>query len=92
MVSNIERDRYADTGFSLADTRSDLNAHLFRQMMAKSGAERLIIGCQMAAAARQLVWSGIPEQLLQIERRSIFLKRDDGEAVTDDTTRRESQK
>lgn len=79
MVSKVEPDRYADTGFSIGDTPADLNDHLFREMMAKSGAERLVIGCQMADTARQLVWSGIPESLPLEERRRIFIKRFYGE-------------
>lgn len=75
MVSKIEPDRYADTGFSIADTPPELNAFLFQQIMRKSGSERLIIGCQMTDSARQLVWSGIPTDLPEIERRNIFLQR-----------------
>jgi hypothetical protein len=75
MVSKIEPDRYADTGFAVADTPADLNAFLFRQMMRKTGAERLVIGCEMADTARELVWSGIPRELPQAERRAVFLKR-----------------
>jgi hypothetical protein len=75
MVSKIEPDRYADTGFSVADTPPELNAFLFQQMMRKSGAERLVIGCQMTDCARKLVWSGIPDNLPEPERRSIFLQR-----------------
>jgi len=75
MVSKIEPDRYADTGFSVADTPPELNAFLFEQMMKKSGSERLIIGCRMTDSARQLVWSGIPENLPEDERRTIFLQR-----------------
>lgn len=75
MVSKIEPDRYADTGFSIRDTPADLNAHLFRKMLEKSGAERLIIGCNMADSARQLVWSGISQDLPESERRQIFLHR-----------------
>ena len=75
MVSKIEPDRYADTGFSLADTPTELNAHLFREMMKKSGSERLIIGCQMADTARQLVWSGISQDLSPEERRETFIER-----------------
>lgn len=82
MVSRIEPDRYADTGFSLADTPADLNEHLFRKMMEKTGAERLIIGCQMADSARQLVWSGISIDLPVSERRQIFLKRFYGTSLT----------
>lgn len=79
MVSKIEPDRYADTGFSIADTPLDVNALLFKSMMAKSGAERLAIGCRMADSARQLVWSGIPTNLPEAARRSSFLRRYYGE-------------
>lgn len=75
MVSKIEPDRYADTGFAIADTPPELNAFLFQQMMRKSGVERLIIGCQMTDTARQLVWSGIPTDLPENERRDQFLQR-----------------
>ena len=81
MVSKIEPDRYADTGFSIRDTPSDLNALLFRKMLEKSGAERLIIGCQMTDSARALVWSGIPKDLPETERRSLFVQRFYGERL-----------
>jgi len=41
MISKIDPSRYADTGFSIADTPADLNDHLFRKILEKSGAERL---------------------------------------------------
>jgi len=46
-------------------------------MMEKTGAERLEIGCQMTAPARQLVWtwSGIPESLPEKARKELFLRR-----------------
>ena len=47
----------------MRDTPSDLNAHLFRKILEKSGAERLTISCQMTNAARVLVWSGTPKDL-----------------------------
>lgn len=75
MVSKIEPDRYADTGFSLADTPADLNDLLFRKMLEKTGEERLVIGCRMTDAARELVWSGIPQDLPASERRQLFLER-----------------
>lgn len=75
MVSKIEPDRYADTGFAIADTPPELNAFLFHQMMRKSGSERLMIGCQMTDSARELVWSGIPKNLPQTQRRTLFLQR-----------------
>ncbi|MBT8045427.1 MAG: hypothetical protein KJO79_10795 [Verrucomicrobiae bacterium] len=49
--------------------------HLFRKMMEKTGAECLVITCQMADAARELVWSGISKDLPESERRQTFLKR-----------------
>ena len=82
MVSKIEPDRYADTGFSIADTPADLNEHLFRKMMEKTGAERLVIGCRMADSARELVWSGIPLDLPQAKRKAIFLERYYGSSIT----------
>ena len=81
MVSKIEPDRYADTGFSVADTPPELNAFLFQQMMRKSGAERLAIGCRMTDSARELVWSGIPADLPPEERRTVFLQRFYGDAL-----------
>jgi hypothetical protein len=75
MVSKIEPDRYADTGFSIEDTPADLNNLLFRKMLEKSGEERLIIGCQMTDTARELVWSGIPKHLPELNRRQLFLDR-----------------
>jgi len=81
MVSKIEPDRSADTGFSLADTPADLNEHLFRKMMEKTGAERLVIGCRMADSARELVWSGIPLDLPQDKRKAIFLERYYGSSI-----------
>ena len=75
MVSKIEPDRYADTGFSIADTPAHLNNLLFQKMMEKSGPERLVIGCQMTDTARELVWSGIPKNLTEPERRQVFFQR-----------------
>ena len=80
MGTEIEPDRYADTGFSIADTPPELNAFLFQQMMRKSGAERLEIGCRMNDSARALVWSGIPQDLPEAERRTRYLQRFYGEA------------
>lgn len=75
MISKIDPSRYADTGFSIADTPPELNAHLFREMMQKTGSKRLIIDCQMADTARALAWSGIPQDLPECDRRTLFLQR-----------------
>lgn len=87
MVSKIEPDRYADTGFSVADTPPELNAFLFQQMMRKSGAERLIIGCCMTDSARAIVWSGIPDSLPEPERRNMFLQRFYGHTTVESVLR-----
>jgi hypothetical protein len=55
-------------------------AHLPANAMRKSGSERLEIGCQMADSARALVWSGIPEDLPEAERKTLFLQRFYGKA------------
>ena len=81
MVSKIEPDRYVDTGFAVADTPPELNAFLFREIMRKTGAERLVIGCRMTDAARELVWSGIPGDLPDEERRLRFLERFYGDEI-----------
>jgi hypothetical protein len=82
MVSKIESDRYANTGFSIADTPLELNNHLFRKMMEKSGAERMAIACKMNETARALVWSGIPQGLPASDRRQLFLKRFYGKSLS----------
>jgi hypothetical protein len=51
-------------------------------MLEKSGEERLIIGCRMTDAARELVWSGIPKDLTEPERRELFFERFYGESLS----------
>ena len=43
--------------------------------------ERLIIGCQMTDSARALVWSGIPNELPESERKNLFLQRFYGDTL-----------
>ena len=81
MVSRIEPDRYADTGFAVKDTAPEVNAMLFAAMMRRSAAERLMMGMDMMATARALVWSGIPASLSETERRQAFYERFYGEAL-----------
>ena len=50
-------------------------------MMRKSGAERLAIACRMNDSARELVWSGIPADLPEEQRRALFLQRFYGDAL-----------
>ena len=75
MVSKIEPDRYADTGFSVKDTAPEVNARLFREMMRRTAGERLAMGMDMTATAKALVWASLPAELPEAERRAAFCER-----------------
>ena len=75
MVSKIEPDRYADTGFSVKDTAPEVNALLFREMMQRTAGERLAMGMEMTATAKALVWASLPAGLPEAERRAAFCER-----------------
>lgn len=79
MVSKIEPDRYADTGFSVKDTPPEINEMLFRRMMELSAGQRLEMGFSMMATARQMVWDTLPKHLDTAERRRAFYERFYGE-------------
>ncbi len=75
MVSKIEPDRYADTGFSVNDTPPGVNARIFRQMMNREPGERLRMGMDMTATAKAFVMASLPAHLSEPERRAAFLER-----------------
>lgn len=75
MVSRIEPDRYADTGFAVKDTAPEINAMIFAAMMRKTPQERLLMGFDMMATAREMVWNGLGSQGTEAERRSLFFRR-----------------
>ncbi len=79
MVSKIEPDRYADTGFSVRDTAPEVNAMLFQAIMRRAPGERLRMGMDMLATARKLVWASLPAGLSEPERRLAFYRRFYGE-------------
>jgi hypothetical protein len=79
MISKIEPDRYADTGFSIADTDPEVNALLFSLMMKRSPEQRLLMGMDMNATAKQLVWASMDPELTEMERRAAFYERFYGE-------------
>ena len=54
MVSRIEPDRYADTGFAVKDTPPEINARIFAAMMRRTPAERLMMCLDMMATGRLL--------------------------------------
>ena len=80
MVSKIEPDRYADTGFAVRDTAPEVNAMMFRGMMRRSPAERLKMGLDMRATAQALVWATIPSGLSAMDRKRAFYERFYGES------------
>jgi len=80
MVSKIEPDRYADTGFSVKDTPPELNELLFRRMMSLDAGERLRMGMDMVATAKALVRASLPGHLDESGRRNAFMERFYGEA------------
>ena len=80
MVSKIEPDRYADTGFSVKDTPPEVNELLFRRMMSRDAGERLRMRMDMAATAKVLVRASLPGHLDETERRAAFMERFYGKA------------
>jgi hypothetical protein len=79
MVSRIEPDRYADTGFSVKDTPPEVNDLIFATMMRKTPEQRLLMGFDMMATAREMVWSAIGISGTEQERRRLFFQRFHGE-------------
>lgn len=78
MVSRIEPDRYADTGFAVKDTPPEINRRLFDAMMRKTPAERIMMSLDMMATARELVMQGIKresEAISGVEARRIAFQR-----------------
>ena len=75
MVSRIEPDRYADTGFSVKDTSPEVNAVLFDRMMRRPPGDRLKMSLEMTATAKAFVRASLPDHLDEVQRRSAFLER-----------------
>jgi hypothetical protein len=62
MVSKIEPDRYADTGFSVRDTSPEVNARMFAAMMKRTHGERILMCLDMMATARALAGRQVLER------------------------------
>jgi hypothetical protein len=78
MVSQIEPDRYADTGFAVKDTPPEINQRLFAAMMRKTPEERLLMGLDMMATAREMVRDGLRHEaptLPQVGMQRLFFQR-----------------
>lgn len=61
-ISKINPDRYADTSFTVKDTPPEVNAMPFAAIMRKTPAKRLLMGFDMSATARAMVWSSTPRR------------------------------
>ena len=83
MVSRIQPDRYADTGFSVKDTPPEINAMLFRAMMQRTPEQRFLMGIEMTAASRAMVWASLTEETEEA-RRAAFLRRFYGNEITEE--------
>ncbi len=80
MVSRIAPDRYANTDFAVKDTASEINDMIFAAMMRKTPEERLLMGFDMMATAREMVWSSLNPEGTDSERRARFYQRFHGVA------------
>ena len=75
MVSEVEPDRYANTGFSVKDTAPEINEMIFQRTMALTHSERFLMGMSMLTTAREMIWSSISTELPPAERRRQFYRR-----------------
>ena len=64
----------------MEDTAPEINAMIFAAMMSKTPEERLLMGFDMMATAREMVWSGLGTEGTDDERRSRFYQRFHGVA------------
>ncbi|MFK5923926.1 MAG: hypothetical protein QM496_17250 [Verrucomicrobiota bacterium] len=64
----------------MKDTAPEINEMIFRKMMQRSEGGRLVMGMDMQATARALIWASIPKELSEKERREEFYQRFFGEA------------
>jgi hypothetical protein len=62
------------------DTAPEINAMLFRTMMSRGAGERMVMGLDMTATAKALVWASLPGGLSEDERRIAFYERFYGES------------
>ena len=57
----------------MKDTPPEIEERVRQMMMARSGAERLIMGCQMFDAARSIIIASLPKDLPEDEfKRQLF--------------------
>lgn len=59
----------------MTDTPPEIAAMVRRRLMARSGAERFIMGSRMFDAARAMVLASLPANLSEAERRARLFQR-----------------
>jgi hypothetical protein len=57
------------------DTPPEIAALVRQKLLARSGAERLVMGVRMFDAARQMVMASLPKNLPEVELRRQLFKR-----------------
>jgi hypothetical protein len=83
MMSHIEPDRYANTGFSVKDTSPEINKMIFQRTMALTHSERFLMGMSMLTTAREMIWASLPQDISEPQRRRMFYQRLYGEELPD---------
>ena len=84
MVSKIEPDRYADTGFSVKDTSPEINAMMFQRTMALTDSARFLMGMSMLEPSRAIVWGSVSSEPDPAKRRKLFFERFYGQPLPDE--------
>lgn len=84
MVSQIEPDRYANTGFSVKDTAPEINEIFFQRTMALTPSERFLMGMSILPTAREMIWASLPTDVSEPRRRRMFYRRLYGEELPDE--------
>ncbi|MCF7789680.1 MAG: hypothetical protein K9N47_26385 [Prosthecobacter sp.] len=65
----------------MKDTAPEINEMIFTAMMRKTPEERLLMGLDMMATARELAWSNLPNATTETERRRAFFLRFQGQEL-----------
>ncbi|MBA2593561.1 MAG: hypothetical protein H0U97_15455 [Gammaproteobacteria bacterium] len=69
---------------AMTDTPPEIAAMVRRRLMARSGAERFIMGARMFDAARAMVLASLPADLSEAERKARLFQRFYGQPLPSD--------
>jgi hypothetical protein len=59
----------------VTDTLPDIEHAVRREIMARSGEERFLMGAEMFESAREMIMASLPKDLPEAERRRFLFKR-----------------